>query len=199
MTEASPVVAVNSLSKRVHTSVGRVPPGCEVKIAEDGEILVRGKHMTPGYWQNAEATEAAFTDGWYHTGDLGAFDPGGWLRLRGRKKNIIVLGSGMNVYPEDVEQAIVGQPGVKDAVVVGLESDGDVEVHAVLLLAKDAGDPKAIVKSANKRLASHQQIRDFTVWPDETLPLTPTLKVKRADVMQRLVELRGELGRAQLV
>ena len=192
MTEASPVVAMHSLSKRDHTSVGYVLPGCEVKIAEDGEILVRGPHVTRGYWQNPAATAQAFSDGWYHTGDLGFFDAAGGLHLHGRKKNMIALANGMKVYPEDVERALVLDPEVKDVVVLGLARGQDVEVHAVLLLEKDAGDAPAIVKRANTRLAPHQQIRGHTIWPDETFPLTPTLKVKRGEVARRLAWIEPE-------
>lgn len=189
MTEASPLVAVHSLRRRDHRSVGRPVPGCQIRIAEDGELMVRGPNITPGYWQNPAATAAAFTDGWYHSGDLGFFDVEGGVHLHGRKKNMIVLANGMNVYPEDVERALLVERGVKDAVVLGAGDGQDVEVHAVLLLEQDAGDPEGIVKRANKQLAPHQQIRRFTRWPDESFPLTPTLKVKRGDVAKRVAEL----------
>ena len=194
MTEAAPIVAVNSLRRRDRTSMGRPVPGCEIKLAPDGEILVRGLNISPGYWRNPAATEAAFVDGWYQTGDLGYFDSRGGLHLHGRKKNMIVLANGMNVYPEDVERALLVDPRVKDAIVLGTGERHDVEVHAVVLLNKDAGDPEPIIKSANKQLAAHQQIRGYTVWPDETFPLTPTLKVKRADVAQRLAEMQPALA-----
>src|SRR5205807_195192 len=110
----------------------------------------------------------------------------GWLYLRGRKKNIIVLANGMNVYPEDVEHALHADRRVKDAVVLGFARDKEIDVHAVLLLVKGADGTSGadIVRSANQRLAAHQQIRRHTVWPDESFPLTPTLKVKRADVAE---------------
>ena len=107
---------------------------------------------------------------------------------------MIVLANGMNVYPEDVERALLVEPRVKDAIVLGIGERHDAEVHAVVLLNKDAGDPEPIIKSANKQLAAHQQIRGYTVWPDETFPLTPTLKVKRADVAQRLAEMQQALA-----
>ncbi len=166
-------------------------PGCELKLAPDGEILVRGLNISPGYWRNRAATEAAFVDGWYQTGDLGYFDARGGLHLHGRKKNMIVLANGMNVYPEDVERALLVDPRVKDAIVLAMGERHDAEVHAVLLLNQDAGDPEPIIKSANKQLAAHQQIRGYTIWPDERFPLTPTLKVKRADVARRLAELQS--------
>src|SRR5229473_1102857 len=145
-----------------------------------------GDNVSPGYWHNPSATAEAFVDGWYHTGDLGTFDASGWLDLRGRKKNIIVLANGMNVYPEDVEHALQADMRVKDAVVLGLTRDKEIEVHAVLLLVKGAeGSGAEVVRGANQRLAPHQQIRRHTPWPEDSFPLTPTLKVKRADVAER--------------
>jgi len=192
MTEAAPIVACHWLNKRNARSVGQPAPGVDMRVAEDGEILVRGDNLSPGYWQNPSATAEAFVDGWYHTGDLGAFDARGWLYLRGRKKNVIVLSNGMNVYPEDVEHALQADIRVKDAVVLGLTRDNDIEVHAVLLLTSAAADAGAeIVRAANQHLAPHQQIRRHTVWPDEAFPLTPTLKVKRTDVAERLAQLHG--------
>ena len=181
MTEASPVVACHTLAWQDPYSVGRPLPGVEVKVAKDGEILVRGDNITQGYWQNPEATAAAFEDGWYKTGDIGGFDRHGSLQLRGRKRNMIVLANGMNVYPEDVEHAISQDARVKDSVVLGRARGQDVDVFAVLL-GCSVEDAPAIVKAANARLQPHQQIRGHTVWPDEAFPMTPTLKVKRAEV-----------------
>lgn len=195
MTEAAPIVACHWLSKRNARSVGKPAPGVDMRIAEDGEVLVRGDNLSPGYWQNPAATADAFVDGWYHTGDLGTLDASGWLYLRGRKKNIIVLSNGMNVYPEDVEHALLADTRVKDAVVLGLTRDKDIEVHAVLLLAKGAASNGAeIVRGANQRLAPHQQIRRHTLWPLDSFPLTPTLKVKRADVAERLEQMHSQPG-----
>lgn len=188
MTEASPVVSAGTLKERDHGSVGRPLPGVEVKIAEDGEIWVRGENVTPGYWQNLEATNNAFTDGWYMTRDLGHLDSKGRLHIRGRKDNMFVLGNGMNVYPEDIEQVLSQDSRLTDAVVLGLPSGDGVEVHGVLL----TGEPAAaadIVRTANGQLASHQRIQRYTVWPEETFPVTPTMKPKRADITARVLEL----------
>ncbi len=190
MTEASPVVSAGSLKERDHGSVGRPLPGVDVKIAEDGEIWVRGENVTPGYWQNPEATTNAFSDGWYMTRDLGHLDSKGRLHIRGRKDNMFVLANGMNVYPEDIEQILQQDSRLTDAVVLGLTSGDDVEVHGVLL----TGEPAAaadIVRTANGQLASHQRIQRYTVWPDETFPVTPTMKPKRADITARVLELRS--------
>lgn len=188
-TEASPCITVNQLRKRQLDSVGKLLPGQEVKIASDGEILIRGVNVTSGYWQNAEATEAAFDGDWYKTGDLGYLDDKGYLYLRGRKKDMIALASGMNVYAQDVEEVLKTCPGVKDACVVGVsKEDGDVNVHAVLLLDESALSPENIIQQANERLAEHQRIRDFTVWPFESFPLTHTLKVKKQEVMDYVLK-----------
>ena len=165
----------------------------EVRIAEDGELLVRGPNVSPGYWKNPEATAAAFENGWYHTGDLGYEDGKGNLYLKGRKKNLIVLANGLNVYPEDIENVLLTNPGIKDAVVFGLmEKDSGPTVHSVLLM-NEPGQAKAAVQLANKQLASQQQIRGFTVWPDQDFPRTNTLKVKRPEVLEKLHSIRSEV------
>ena len=167
-------------------------PGVEVRIAEDGELLVKGPNVALGYWKNPEATAAAFENGWYHTGDLGYKDGKGNLYLKGRKKNLIVLANGLNVYPEDIENVLLANPIIKDAVVFGLmEKDQGPEVHAVLLMA-DPAKAKTAVQQANKQLASHQQIRGHTVWPEEDFPRTHTLKVKRQDVLNKLEAMRAQ-------
>jgi long-chain acyl-CoA synthetase len=195
MTEAAPIVACHWVNKRNPRSVGKPTPGVDMRIAEDGEVLVRGDNLSPGYWQNPDATAEAFVDGWYHTGDLGTLDADAWLYLRGRKKNIIVLGNGMNVYPEDVEHALLADTRVKDAVVLGLTRDKEVEVHAVLLLANRAdGSGADIIKGANQHLAPHQQIRRHTLWPEDSFPLTPTLKVKRGEVADSLEKMHSQAG-----
>lgn len=191
-TECAPVVSVTPPSDHNYESVGKPLPGIEVRIAEDGEVLVHGPNVALGYWQNPEATAAAFQDGWYHTGDLGYFDARGGLYLKGRKKNLIVLSNGLNVYPEDIENVLLLNPAVKDAVVVALnEGDGGPVVHAILLM-DDPGQAKAVIQQANRQLASHQQIHGFTIWPDTDFPRTHTLKVKRPEVMEKLQALRSQ-------
>jgi long-chain acyl-CoA synthetase len=191
-TECAPVISANPFHDHNLESVGKPLPGIEVRIAEDGEILVRGPNVTPGYWKNPEATAAALQDGWYHTGDLGAFDSHGNLSIKGRKKNLIVLPNGMNVYPEDIENALQTQGKLKDAVVIGLTENGQgPEVHAVLLLEdSERNAAKSIIQGVNKQLASHQQIKGFTIWPETDFPRTHTLKVKRQDVIMTLQKLR---------
>ena len=185
-TECSPVISANPYHSHNLESVGQPLPGIEVKIAEDGEIMVKGPNVAQGYWHNPDATALSFKDGWYYTGDIGTIDNQQNLYLKGRKKNIIVLSNGLNVYPEDVENVLQNNDAVKDVVVVGYSANGGgPEVHAVLLL-DDPGQAKGIVQKANKQLASHQQIKGFTIWHDKDFPRTHTLTVKRQEVMEKL-------------
>jgi len=192
-TECAPVVSATPFNEHIYDSIGKPIPGVEVRIAEDGELLVKGPNVAPGYWKNPEATAAAFENGWYHTGDLGFKDGKGNLYLKGRKKNLIVLANGLNVYPEDIENVLLTNPSIKDAVVFGLmEKDHGPIVHGVLLM-DEPDQAKSAIQQANKQLASQQQIRGFTVWPDQDFPRTHTLKVKRPEVLERLQSMRSEV------
>ncbi len=186
-TECSPIVTINPPEDRRPGSVGKVLPGTQICIADDGEVLVRGPNVFAGYWRNEAATAAAFRDGWYATGDLGELRDG-YLYLRGRKKDLIVLPDGQNVYPEDVERVLLEHPGVADAVVLGIDPGSGVQVHAVIL-EREPGAAAAAVRAANERLDARQQILGFTVWPEEDFPRTHTLKVRRP-VVQQAVEAR---------
>lgn len=194
-TEASPVISCHTLRNPRFDSAGRPLPGVEVRISEEGEILARGPNITPGYWEAPEQTTAAFEDGWYKTGDLGLIDAQGFLHIKGRKKNMIVLPSGLNVFPEDVEGALAKHPDVTDAVVVGLPKASRVEVHAALLL-RDPAVAREVVSWTNRQLADHQRIRGFTVWPEEDFPRTHTLKVKKNVVLD---VLKGVISSAAAV
>lgn len=191
-TECAPVVSATPAHDHNLASIGQPLPGEEVRIAEDGELLVHGPNVSPGYWKNPEATSAAFQDGWYHTGDLGYMDKKGMLYLKGRKKNLIVLANGLNVYPEDVENVLLTNPAIKDAVVIGLmEKNEGPFVHAILLM-NDLTQAKAAIAQANKQLASHQQVKGFTIWPELDFPRTHTLKVKRPEVIEQLPAIRNK-------
>ncbi len=191
-TECAPSIASNTRAARRRGSVGRPVPGVDVRIGEDGEILVRGANVTPGYWRDEKATRAAFTeDGWYRTGDLGELDDDGFLRLRGRLKDLIVLPSGLNVHPEDVEAELLRHGAVADCAVVGAgEEKGGVHVHAVVIPARpgtDAGEHVAeAVRAANRRLMPHQRIAAFSLWEHGDLPRTNLLKVKRYELVAAL-------------
>jgi long-chain acyl-CoA synthetase len=192
-TECSPVVSVTRYEDHTYESIGQPLPGMEVKIAEDGELLVHGPNVAQGYWKNPEATAAAFQDGWYYTGDLGSMDDKGRIYLKGRKKNLIVLANGLNVFPEDIENVLLTNPAIKDAVVIGLmEKEEGPTVYGILLM-EDPSQAKAVIQQTNKQLASHQQIRGYTVWPEKDFPRTHTLKVKRPEVMEKLEAIRNQV------
>jgi long-chain acyl-CoA synthetase len=194
LTETAPIVTLNHPFHAVRGAVGKPIGGVDVKIAEDGEILVRGDNVTRGYFNAPEETRAAFRDGWFHTGDIGEMDDQGQLHIRGRKKEMIVTPEGLNVFPEDVERALDAQPGVRESAVVGASVPGSTaeRVHAVLVLEPGA-DPDAVVRGANQQLGDHQKIRAAAVWPGPELPRTEgTRKLKRRELKQWLT---GEQGR----
>jgi long-chain acyl-CoA synthetase len=185
-TETSPVITATSLTDTDPQSVGRPVPGVTLHLAPDGEVLVHGPNVALGYWNNSGATAESFSDGWYRTGDLGSLDHAGRLYLKGRKKNLIVLANGQNVYPEDVERVLATLPEVNDSVVVGLAGPRGQEVHAVLLCSVPPLDPDALVRRANTVLAPHQRIAGFTLWPEPDFPRTHTLKIKRHEVLAQV-------------
>lgn len=186
LTETAPIVTLNHPFGTRRGSVGKAIAGVEMKVADDGEILVRGENVTQGYFNAAAETAQAFEDGWFHTGDIGEIGPDGQVFIRGRKKEMIVTPEGLNVFPEDVEKVLNQVPGVRDSAVVGLRTGGggDERVHAVLVV--DPGtDPEAVVRAANAQLDDHQKIRRALVWPEPELPRTDgTRKLKRAAIRE---------------
>ena len=189
LTETAPIVTLNHPLRAAQGTVGRPIAGVEVRIAPDGEILVRGENVTQGYYvpegeaAAGQATEA-FEGGWFHTGDIGEMDATGRLLIKGRKKEMIVTPQGLNVFPEDVERALTAEPGVKDAAVVGIDANGEERIHAVLVLEPGA-DTDAIVRRANARLEDHQRVWSTSVWPGPALPRTEgTQKLKRRDIQR---------------
>lgn len=186
LTEAAPIVTLNHPFHARRGSVGKPIAGVQIRIAADGEILVRGPNITSGYFNNPEATAEAFEDGWLHTGDIGALDSAGRLFIKGRKKEMIVLAEGSNVFPEDVERVLNHIAGVRESAVVGLPSPAGETVHAVLALEEGVAG-EAIVRQANAVLEQHQKVRSFSVWPEAELPRTEgTRKLKRGLIRQRL-------------
>jgi long-chain acyl-CoA synthetase len=182
LTETAPIVTLNHPFGTKKGSVGKAIAGVEVKVASDGEILVRGENVTRGYFNAAEETARAFEDGWFHTGDIGEVGDDGQVYIRGRKKEMIVTPEGLNVFPEDVERVLNEIHGVRDSAVVGVPIGSEERVHAVLLLEAGA-DPDAIVRQANATLQDHQKIRRALVWPEPELPRTEgTQKLKRAAI-----------------
>jgi long-chain acyl-CoA synthetase len=182
LTETAPIVTLNHPFRASRGSVGKTIAGVEVKIAADGEILVRGENVTQGYFNAEQATAEAFEEGWFRTGDIGEVDADGRLFIRGRKKEMIVTADGLNVFPEDVERAITVVPGVRDAAVVGARQGTNERVHAVLVLELDIS-PDDVVRQANMHLPDPQKIRGVSVWPGPELPRTEgTRKLKRREI-----------------
>lgn len=194
-TETSSCVSSNSLHRRKLDSVGMVLPGQQVRIASDGEILVKGANVFSGYWRNPEATNRVMEDGWYKTGDVGYFDKDGFLHFKGRKKNIIVLADGRNVYPEDIEPILnkeLDQEANEEAIVIGRDTgQGSTEVHAVLLV-RDSSTAEQAIRRANSQLAEYQRIRGFTLWHEDDFPRTHTLRIQRHLVEEHLAHYSQE-------
>jgi long-chain acyl-CoA synthetase len=184
LTETTSLISVNHPFKLGKGSIGKVLPGREVKLAEDGEILIRGGGVAEGYWDGGRPVAGGVTDkdGWYRTGDVGALDEAGNLYFKGRKKEVIVTPGGLNIYPEDLEAALRRQAEVKDCVVVGIERAGNAEPCAVLILRDDSrGGARVaeVVGRANQSLAEFQRMRMWVEWPQEDFPRTNTQKPRR--------------------
>ena len=182
LTETAPIVTLNHPFKTRRGSVGTPISGVQIRIADDGEILVKGDNVTTGYFGADQETASAFDDGWFHTGDLGSLDDEGRLQVLGRKKEVIVTPEGLNVFPEDVERVLDTLPEVAESVVVGITHDNEERVHAVVVLASPA-DPVELARAANRQLGDHQRVRSVLIWPDAKLPRTDgTQKLKRGAV-----------------
>lgn len=182
LTETAPVISFSHPFHVQRGTTGRPIAGVDVKIAKDGEVLVRGDSVTPGYFEAPQETSGAFRDGWFRTGDLGELDASGNLVIRGRKRDMIVTPEGLKVFPEDVEAVLNRLPGVRESAVIGKD-----QVHAVLVL-NPGGDGEEIVRQANARLESHQRIRGFSIWAGSELPRTATTyKLRRAEIANAIV------------
>ena len=198
LTETAPIVTLSHpLGKTAPGSVGTPIGGVEIRIAEDGEVLVRGENVTSGYFGADEETRQAFSDGWFHTGDIGTLDSEGRLTIRGRKKEMIVTPDGLNVFPDDVERILNALPGVRESAVVGVRPPGGGEerVHAVLVLSADAS-AAAAVRAANGALEPHQRIRSWSVWPGGALPRTEGTRKLRRNAIQRGIETHAPVEAA---
>ncbi|HEY7097300.1 MAG TPA: AMP-binding protein [Terriglobales bacterium] len=190
LTETTSLVSVNHPFRLGKGSIGKVLAGREVKLAPDGEILVRGSGVVSGYWQGESLQGASSEADWYHTGDAGEFDAAGNLYFKGRKKSVIVTPAGMNVYPEDLEGALKRQPEVKDCVVVPFAQQQNAEPCAVLIL-RDTSNPTGVVSRANQELAEYQKIRNWFVWPEDDFPRTSTQKPRTNVIVERIEASRA--------
>ena len=200
-TEAAPVISVNRPESNDVTTVGPPLDGVEVKIAGDGEILVRGELLMEGYWNDADATAEVLRDGWLHTGDIGELDARGRIRITDRKKDIIVNSGGDNIAPQRVEGILALEPEIAQAMVYG-----DARPHLVALIVADAelaethgGDGEALtlavagaVERATASLSPIERVKRFALAPEpftiDNGELTPTLKVRRHAITARYRE-----------
>jgi long-chain acyl-CoA synthetase len=209
LTETSPVVAVNTFKENKYTSVGRPLKGIKIKIdaqedLQEGEILIQGPNVMKGYYNQPDKTKEVIKDGWFHSGDIGRMDNDGFLYITGRMKNMIVLGGGKKVHPEEIEEVLSKSPLIKEICVVGKVAQeglkaGTEEVFAVIVPEKDnfRNEDKTnetlikdkIREEINRlemHLASYKKISDFMLYFDE-LPKTSTRKIKRKDVLKNIV------------
>ncbi len=218
MTESCAAATLNPAGAPRFGTVGPPLPGSEVKIAPDGEVLLRGPHVSAAYHQDPGASADTFADGWLHTGDLGSLSPEGYLTLTGRKKDLIVTSSGKNISPANVENALRESRWVAEAVAYGdrrpyLVCMLTLEPEAVAELADRFGIPAELdsvarddrvhqllqeeVDHANSRFARAEQVKRFGILDRDLSQadgeLTPTLKVKRAVVHERYARFFDEL------
>jgi long-chain acyl-CoA synthetase len=212
LTETSAAITVNRIDDVKVGSVGKLLPGNSMRINDDDELLVKGGVVFSGYWNNEEETKAVFSDGWFHTGDLGAIDDEGFLTIIGRKKEIIVTAGGKNVAPAILEDRLRAHPLISQAMAVG---DAKPFIAALITLdpeafegwkqrnSKESGasvgdlaaDPDLVaeidlaIKEANHAVSKAEAIRKFRILPvdftEDTGELTPTMKVKRKVVAQK--------------
>jgi long-chain acyl-CoA synthetase len=193
MTETASLISLNHPFRATQGSIGKVLPGREFRLAEDGEILVSGDNVASGYWEGGALRQGARDgDGWLRTGDIGELDADGNLRFKGRKKNVIVTPAGLNVYPEDIEAALRKLPSVRDCVVIPRDHGGNAEPRAILLMTSgpDAKEEAAreTMENANASLAEYQRVRQWLVWPEPDFPRTPTGKPRLSVIAARAAE-----------
>ena len=187
LTETSPIATYSSPRNKRRGSVGRCLPGQKLKLADDGEILLSGDNVFSGYFHNDVETAKVLHDGWYYTGDIGKLDADDYLFITGRKKNMLLTESGLNVYPEDIEKVLAGYTVIRDSVIMLLPVDGKELLTAVVLTTVDENQVAAITREANSKLASHQAIQTTVIWPEDDFPRTPTRKVRRQVVIDQLL------------
>ena len=211
LTETSPVITANTFTRRKYGSVGIPLKGVEIKIvpqaggnSREGEIVVRGPNIMRGYYRNKEKTDEVIKDGWFHTGDIGYVDKDGFLYITGRIKNMIVLGGGKKVHPEEVEEVMSKSDFIKELCVLGKKATaglkaGTEEVFAVVVpnldsFGSDKKQDRDFIKEKisseitrlSENLADYKKISDFMLYFDE-LPKTSTRKVKRKEVLEKIV------------
>jgi len=186
LTETSPVLTYSSKSSRKIGSVGTPIPGVELKIEKDNEILAKGDNIFHNYYENPEKTKEALKNGWFYTEDLGKFDTDGFLTLIGRKKNMILSSSGLNIYPEDIEKILNKLPDVKESAVLSL--DNGKNLLAVVLSSKKL-DTSFLLAKANTLLETNKKLSRIIQWPEEDFSRTSTRKIIRRRIEETLKEI----------
>ena len=218
MTETATVATAQTVDDHKLGSVGRALPGCEIRIADDGEVLIKGPNIFGGYYKNEDASFGTIVDGWLHTGDLGSLDEDGFLSITGRKKDIIITAGGKNLTPANIENDLKQSRWISQAVMYGDRRPYPVvlvtlDPEEIVHFAKEHGlsedpaelskDPKVheliqgVLDEANKKYAQVEQVKKFAILDhdltQETGELTPTLKVKRNVVNEKYAELFDSL------
>jgi long-chain acyl-CoA synthetase len=194
LTETSPVVSCNPLHKVKVETVGPIFPGVEVKLGEDGEILVKGENLMLGYWNNPEATKKTIIDGWLHTGDIGEFDDEGYLKITDRKKDIIVSLGGDNIAPSKLENLLTLSSDIEQACVFGEQKN---YIAALIILTVDSKATKEqidlYIEKMNVDLSQPEKIKRYHIIDEpftiENNLMTPTMKVRRHEVEKKYSEV----------
>jgi long-chain acyl-CoA synthetase len=205
-TECSPVITVNRLEDNRLGTVGKPIPHVEIKLAADGEILVRSPGVMQGYYKDAAANAAAFEDGWYLTGDVGTLDADGYLRIVDRKKELFKTTSGKFIAPSRIESALMRSPYIAQAVVL---AEGRASPEALIspkweYVNREGGDPRTLIRrelaAYTRDLAPYERVHSFALLPrDLTIEdgeLSPTLKIRRRVVEARYAQLLAEASPA---
>jgi long-chain acyl-CoA synthetase len=182
MTETAALITLNNPFKTSRGTIGKVLPGRDVEIRDDGEIVVRGDMVSTKTWRGGGIQQS--DSPWLATGDLASKDEEGRLRFLGRKSQVIVTSSGLNVHPEDVEAALNMQPGVQASAVVPLLTPSGTEPVTVLLFRGSRDEAEKSVIAANARLADFQRVRQWRIWPELDFPRTSTGKIQRHKVTE---------------
>ncbi len=212
LTETSPVVTFNPIEKRKAGSAGRPLPSAEIKIIdpgnhkelkvmEEGEIAIKGPMVMKGYYKNPKATEEVLRDGWFYSGDLGYLDNDGYLFITGRSKEVIVLSSGKNIYPDEAEKQYLKIPLIKEICVLGLEETGMVEsLQAIIVPDFEYARKEQIgnlqdelrleIKNVSLQLPQYMRLKGYMVYPDP-LPRTPLGKLRRF-MVKDLIKVKSE-------
>lgn len=183
MTETASLTSLSHPFRIVHGSIGKPVRGQEMRLGENGEILVRGDSVSPGYWRG-EVRPLADEEGWVHTGDIGEVGPDGHIFFRGRSKDTIVTAAGMKIYPSDLEATLDRQPEIKASAVIPF---AETEALAVLIPSDEHADLNAAVARANETLAEFQRIRHWTTWPEPDFPRTAgTRKIIKTQIAETI-------------